>query len=305
MAVLKKETICLLAFALLPSGCGGSLVDDSYRGQPIFQLTGRIHDVQLAKRSQDLKAAIFWTQTATSSTHPDGLREQQAEQVQVTFPAQFEVNIFTPPLQAWKPAESPFWLGFLLIYEDTDGSGNYSQPGELRGGADQTAIIYTQENIPAENSLTGAPLPKGFSKVLIPLGCGITFFPGPTDPSNCGMKLGASCRQDRDCGASAKCLKDAGYISFEDGYCVASVPEVPLCFPQDGVPVAIELAAIQAVNPNQEASFQPFWFKSCQSNTDCRQGYECATDVLACMPTTPVFVTIAEGFELPPLCHGL
>jgi hypothetical protein len=272
-------------------GCGDALVTKEYRGDPIFTIEGRITDVRYEFRpGERLQASIFWSLTGDTTIDPAQLVEQTAVAVRVTFPSAFKINIFDTPEVG---SERPYWLGQIMVYEDEDQSGSLS-PGELRGGAAYSALLFATRELSREESPTGLPLPSGFTIVNLPLPCEV---PGTVPPlpggADCDVPVGAPCLSDGECG-SGVCLDSDGYITFPGGYC--SLSEGSGCVPANG-----QLGYFYV--PPESEDVTGFYYQSCISSEQCREGYECFSYVNACLPKAPVFIDIFPEFTLLPLCE--
>lgn len=151
-------------------GCGDALVDERYRGEPIFKAKGTI-DAQAAASSfvdGTVRASIFW------QTEGGALMEQQSLSTQVEFPSSIEVLVFyPPPHQALvKAASSSYAVGMVLLYVDLDGDRRFDD-GQDRfvGGDTRNGFLYSPAQASAEASPTGTALAAGFSLVNLTTLC--------------------------------------------------------------------------------------------------------------------------------------
>jgi hypothetical protein len=288
MAVLRH-----IALMVAISACGDALVTKDYRGDPIFTIEGRVTDIRYEfEPGEQLQASIFWSLEGDTTVDPALLVEQTAVAVRVTFPSAFRINIFDTPDPVLVSSGRDYWLGEIMVYEDEDGNGRFS-PGELRGGASYSALLYATRDLAREESPTGQALPAGFTIVNLPLPCEAV---EPIDPApgggECGVTIGASCSTDADCGTGV-CLDSDGYITFPGGYC--SLSEQSACVPANS---SIGYFYI----PPESEEVVGFYYAGCMSNRDCREGYECFIYANACLPKLPVFIDIFPDFTYLPLC---
>jgi hypothetical protein len=278
------------------AACGDPLITRDFRGEPLFSIEGRVVDIRYNLDSTErLEAAISWSLTGDTTTDPLQIVEQSSVATSVTFPATFKINIFEAPTDPRLYALDRYFVGELMVYEDTNGDRTIS-PGEIRGGASSSAVLFAAADISKESSPTGGPLPKGFTQVNLPLPCEV-IEPSPfTGGETCGVELGAPCTAHADCG-SGECLTTDGYVSFPGGYC--ALPATPDgCVPENGVFEGYYLP--QDVEPPDDR--YGYYFQRCDSNVDCRDQYECYTYVGACFPKLPVFIEIYPDFIYQPLC---
>ena len=280
--------------AALLAACGDPLVTKDYRGDPLFTIEGRVTDVRYEfQPGEQLQASLFWSVKQDDTTiDPTELVEQNSVAVRVTFPSAFKINIFDTPDPALLAQGRPRWLGQILVYEDEDQNSRFS-PGELRGGAAYSAVIFATRELADYESPTGQLLPSGFTIVNLPLPCALPQAVEPTPGEDCGVPIGAACQAHSDCGAGV-CLDSDGYITFPGGYC--SLSDQSGC-----VPANSEVGYFYIPPENDEVI--GFYYQSCASNLDCREGYECFIYTRACLPKLPVFIDIFPEFEYLPLCE--
>jgi hypothetical protein len=280
----------------LVAGCGDALVTKEYRGDPVFTIEGRITDVRYEfEAGEQLQASVFWSLESDTTVDPAQLVEQTSVAVRVTFPAAFKINIFDPPDPVLVNSTRPYWAGQIMVYEDEDGNARFS-PGELRGGASYSALLYATRELAKEDSPTGQALPEGFTIVNLPLPCEPIEAPPPVGGDDCGVPIGAPCASDADCG-SGVCLDSDGYITFPGGYC--SLSDQGGCVPANS---QVGYFYIPPETP-LEVDIPGFFYQGCATNQECRDGYECFVYANACLPKLPVFIDIFPDFTYAPLCE--
>ncbi len=291
MAVLRWAPLA----GVLLIGCGDALVTQDYRGVPLFTIEGRVTDIRYEFQvGEQLQASVFWSLAGDTTINPADLVEQTAVAVRVTFPAAFRINLFDEPDPELVNANRLYWLGQIMVYEDEDQNGRFS-PGELRGGASYSALLFAAHPLLRDESPTGQALPAGFTVVNLPLPCSVPDVTPPVQGEDCGVPLGSGCTSSGDCGRGV-CLTSDGYATFPDGYC--SLPEQDGCVPSNS---AVGYFYIPPQTPiDQEHT--SYYYAACGSDRDCRPGYECFAYANACLPKLPVFIDIFPGFRYSPLC---
>jgi hypothetical protein len=280
----------LVAGALLLVACGDPLVEQGYRGAPLYTFTGQIGSVSGGSTFEaPVRAAVFWSIDGTTNLHGD-LVEQSAIALAVRFPGTFEINVFEPPRDVpWKDPQAPVRVGLVLVYEDVNGNHRLD-PGELRGGARNEALLYVERAVPAAASPTGRALAPGFQAQRLPMPCGV---PSATAGGDCGVPLGASCDTDADCGTGGLCLHRDEYSDWPGGYCLQRL-SAGGCRPAGGVLLHTEI----------EGSENSYWHRRCETGADCRfaEGYVC--EDWACLPDGPVALILDRSLEVAALCSS-
>lgn len=279
-----------LVVALLCVGCGDALVVADYQGEPLLSVSGRIADFRHANADEVLRASVFWWQD--DQPQPDVLQlvEHEGVATKVTFPATFEVNVFTPPPLERLDATRPFQIGTVLVYADEDQDEHLSE-GELRGGAMMFAIVFAADPIPVERSPSGERLPAGYSLVRLPLPCGLEL-KVETSGETCGVPLGAACTDDQDCG-TGWCVQEDDYVTYPGGMCVLDWTPGG-CQPNSAV--------VDVLYFEDERVERDVYLPMCGAQSDCREGYECLLAVGACVPEEPFFLDLFPAFEPMPFC---
>jgi hypothetical protein len=285
------------AVMIMLAGCGDALVTSDFRGDPVFTVEGRVTDIRYDFRSgEQLRASVFWSLASDTTVDPAQLSEQTSVAVRVTFPSAFKINLFDPPDESLLAQGRPYWAGQIMVYEDEDENARFS-PGELRGGASYSALLYATRALNEGESPTGQSLDAGFTLVNLPLPCTTREGPPPIGGDDCGVPLGAACASDADCGTGV-CLLSDGYITFPDGYC--SLSDESGCVPANA---QIDFFYIPPETPIDAEEVPGFYYLGCATNGDCREGYECFAYVNACLPKLPVFIDIYPEFDYAPLCE--
>lgn len=249
-------------------GCGDPLVDQRYRGEPIFKATGTLAPdsmVPVSALTGDVLAAVFWKRSLEPS---GGLRAQLSASATVELPATIEVLLFAPPEPADFVEEGgSYALGFLLLFVDLDRNGRYDEGTDrIIGGDFGNAFVYSPQVIEAEASPSGTTLPAGFSLINRTLLCNWRLRSTATDPlpDYAPCEVGRRCAEGYACRAitqvcaeepSGECTPVGG--SCGDGY--RCDPSGPSCYP-----------------------IQPSYQDICVGST-CQRGETCA-DLLRCLP---------------------
>jgi len=189
-----------LSAGALSAGCGDPLVGVDYSGTPLLSFEGQIRTIDdLPASSAPLRLSVFYSPQGRTDAPAAALVEDRTVSVAVGFPSTFRVNVFQPPPASWLVEGSGFAIASILVYEDTDRAGHFV-PGRSRvlGGSLDRAVLYAPAPLPAKQSPTDAPLSAGMALVVLPQPCGATldYTEGSED---CGVPLGAACKQDSDC----------------------------------------------------------------------------------------------------------
>lgn len=271
---------------MLP-GCSGELLGADYRGTPLFSFEGSVADYRLDTTPiEALRASIFWSKTGKTSTIASALVEQPNVTLSITFPATMRFRVFEPPASApMAGADWPFAIGMILIYEDVNGNDRYDH-GELRGGAFDQIVTYAEAGLSLAQSPVGRAIPTGYALTPVSLPCarGMRLPPGR---NNCGVTLGANCHRDEDCGPNGICLMGVPTGPVPAGYCSMLVRSQG-CAPTDG--------------QSDDGRHPSFWLKRCYTDSDCAAPLICSSLDRFCGPRDPLFVDVAEDFDLLPLC---
>jgi hypothetical protein len=167
------------------AACGDPLLDDTYRGEPIYVFEGSIvapDQLDGLELGVDVKAAFFWSPNLSPFEEPD-LVEQTSVTAEVRFPATFEVRVFEPPAEEHFVAfDKRYALASLLIYADVDADGRFGLLDRIVGGTFEKAILFAREEVPADQSPTANDVHVGFTIVQTPLECPEAALEGFLDP---------------------------------------------------------------------------------------------------------------------------
>jgi hypothetical protein len=197
----------LLPLALALISCGDPLVDNTYRGEPIWFVEGTINapeklddDLSLG---DDVRASLFWIPNLSVLDQPV-LVEQSSVTAEVRFPATFEVRVFEPPdVSHFVNFDDRYAAALLLIYVDKNLDGFYGAADQVVGGTLNKVLLFARETVPAEASPTGEPIPVGFSLGQPPLVCPQTASgreePLPLPPERLGFCEIEMCPEDWNC----------------------------------------------------------------------------------------------------------
>ena len=103
------------------------------------------------------------------------LVEQANASVAVTFPARFQINVFSPPSQAATTREDPEkGVALLLVYDDQNGDGRRTltgNPEPILGGALDWVLFWHNRPLTGIESLNELFFPVGYSIAPLPLNC--------------------------------------------------------------------------------------------------------------------------------------
>ena len=155
MNITKKQTITLsigLSLALT-SGCD-SIADQQYQGEPLASIRGKVKvpEGQLLSYESP-RAVLIWQNpllvSADGSPPIEGF-ERIAEDVAVVsqFPAEFNIDIFTPPPEA--AIKKGIGIGQVYLYDDQNQNGKLDLvgPGETPIdkiiGTSEEALVFSK-----------------------------------------------------------------------------------------------------------------------------------------------------------------
>ena len=164
----------MLVLAFLALSCGDPIVDNTYRGEPIWFVEGTINapdKLDGLSLGDEVRASLFWIPNLSVQDQPV-LVEQSSVTAEVRFPATFEVRVFEPPsVTHFVAFDDRYAAALLLIYIDEDLDGVYSARDRVVGGTLNKVLLFARSEVPAEESPTNAQIPIGFSLVQPPLNC--------------------------------------------------------------------------------------------------------------------------------------
>lgn len=259
MALLTRYASLIAIWAL--TSCG-SIVDDSYRGVPLLELRGQIFSFDASvPATASYRASVFWSNDGTFDLSATNLVEQPGLAVEVDFPSAFTINVFEPPSGGLTQSNLPYRLGFLVIYEDLDGNGKFTE-GEVRGGASDVLIVHADAAVDAADSISERPLQPGYQLVRIPLEC------------HCGANLGIACTDNESCGTNGVCIDEIDDLTFPGGFCMVELKQ-GRCYPKN----SFHLEYDDGVGGMRYLAHQ-----TCRVDGECRaaEGYKCCAGF--CLP---------------------
>jgi hypothetical protein len=134
--------------ALWLAGCGDPLVSGQYRGTPLLQVEGNLYatsqEVLEQTRDKDIKVTLFWAASRQQYLRDLSLIAEQGVLTEADLPARYRLTAFSPPqLQPEDPTQTQWWIGLILLYEDSDHDGTWDGAGEaLVGGATGQVLVY-------------------------------------------------------------------------------------------------------------------------------------------------------------------
>jgi hypothetical protein len=288
------------------SACGDTLVDGAYSGTPRFTLHGKVmgdsDNVDADQLQVDL--GVFWFPSGPSRA--DVLVQQPGTARRSEYFRAFEMNLFDEPaaeLLFTTRTGAKYGIARLGAYKDADGNGRKDASEPFIGYSHKKVLIRAPRDLTAEDSPTGAALKAGWYIVSTPLSCpasakppgSVTPPPKPVPVADgaCGVPLGASCRNDADCGGGV-CVHEFGGPWME-GACL--IPEPP----PNG---CRQRGSVLLTDP--EIPDKAFWVPACQTSADCERAtpYQCDQQIRGCLPTAEVTVERDDGQQPPPICAG-
>jgi hypothetical protein len=303
-SALLRALVGVLAGAAV--ACGDTLVDETYSGTPRFTVRGKMlgnsDNVSADQLVVDL--AVFWFPQGPGRS--DVLVQQPGTLRHAEYFRPFDMNLFDEP-----GAEHLFTMrsgaryGIARIgaYQDANRNGRKDASEPFVGYSHKKVLIRAPGDLLAEDSPTGAPLKAGWHIVSTPLSCpasvrppgsgGPTPGPVPVPDGECGVPLGAACRNDGDCGGGVCVHEYAG--PWNEGACLIPAP------PPNG---CLQRGSVLLRDP--EFPDQAYWIPACQSTADCGRAhpYQCDQQVRGCMPTAEVSVELDDAQQPPPICAG-
>lgn len=222
MEVLVVISKALLLMTLVLTTCGDPLVGEDYRGEPLFRFSGQIGFYDSSSKTEyNPRLSIFWSKTGDTQVDIDELIEQPSASVNVSFPAEFEVLVFSPP-EKKHMVNDAYGLALILIYNDVDKNGWFNPQNEgemIIGGSPDRILLYAPSRIDAAQSPVSIALPKGFSVLWLPVQCEPDDRVNGDGTSSCSHQIGAACSVDEDCGEGGVCLLELQNEIYPNGYC--------------------------------------------------------------------------------------
>lgn len=193
----------------LAAGCGDPLVDDSYRGDPLVTLTGSVQNPLTLQPAAEAAVYLLWQPQTSTVGEPVGFTTERVD-VEPTFPAEFQIDIFAPP-----PESTLF---------ETYGGGLASTAGLVMANDEQLELILNGNSTPEalgvigfsyanvlyiptdeDAALIAAELPgavRGFNQLVFNVACEQEALEW-SDCVNAGCEDEAACEEQ--CGAIPTC----------------------------------------------------------------------------------------------------
>lgn len=305
----------LAVFCAGAMSCGDGLLDDGYRGERLFQFTGKVATTGGNPAYAALRSGVFWLPFDPTTLGPayaertpiEGLGtlpglppdaalvEQSSIAVQVEFPGDFEINIFAEPPPEARGGRDLLY-GVVLLYDDADGNGRYDE-GEMVGAATAQMVVYAEQALTAANpdNTTDRPLDPGYALIELPLDCGATAPVFELDETY-DVRVGAGCAPETaaaDCGAGGTCLLEDLDSPLPGGYCVLDIDAIPPDTdpPETMVEVETERDGVELIA----------YYKVCSKSASCREGYTCQNDI--CLPRQPPALILDPRTEIQDACR--
>ncbi len=285
------------------SGCGKGLVDDEFRGAPLWTLHGEIEHSDSADASFSYQAALFFA-PSLDVIDLEQMVELTGSGVPVAVPSTFVLNVFDAPgpehmVKANDGSSSGYAAGRLLVYRDTNGDRRRQKGEPFVAILPPSAVLYAPTDLPQGAAPTAGPLLAGFHSVLLPQPC--AFVPPPaTEAGDCETPLGMSCRDDADCGKGV-CLRETK-MPWPVGYCAVTEPPKNGCRPGKG-------AFLNAPNYSPTPAFiNGYYIRRCSTDADCARPdrdpglYLCDPGLLACVPHPPPRISVGSRLEVEAFC---
>lgn len=288
------------------AACGDTLVDGAYSGTPRFTLQGKVMGDSDNVNADQLQVdvSVFWLPAGPSRA--DNMVQQPGTARRSEYFRTFEMNLFDEPGAEFlftTRSGARYGIARLGAYKDTDGNGRKDASEPFVGYSHKKVLIRAPRDLSAEDSPTGAPLKAGWHIVSTPLSCPASAMPPgsvpppsrpvPVPEGDCGVPLGASCRNDTDCGGGV-CVHDyAG--PWMEGACLIPEPPPNGCRQRGSVLLS-----------DPEIPDKAYWILACQETADCGRAlpYQCDQQLRGCMPTSEVTVEMDSGQQPPPICAG-
>lgn len=305
MASVIRTLAGVLAGAAVVA-CGDTLVDGTYSGTPRFTLQGKVmgdsDNVDADQLEVDL--AVFWFPSGPGRT--DALVQQPGTFRRSEYFRPFEMNLFDEPGAEFlftTRSGARYGIARLGGWKDANGNGRKDAEEPFIGYSHKKVLIRAPRDLSAEDSPTGAPLKAGWHIVTAPLACPAsarlpgspapTPSPVPVANGDCGVPLGAACRNDAECGGGV-CVHEFGGPWME-GACLIPEPPPNGCRQRGSVLLA-----------DPEIPDKKYWIPACQVSADCGRAhpYQCDQQVRGCMPSAEVTVEMDDAQQPPPICGG-
>jgi hypothetical protein len=298
------------AWGLLIGGCGDALVDDSFAGQSLWQITGNTDTRAVQIDGFDhVRLALFWNPKGEVGTSPTELVEQRAASMSTPLAAPFLLNMYQLPgaehiARTATGLSRGFGVARLLAYLDRDQDGKYSVVDSFIGVLPNRVFAYVPAELPAWASPTSSVMPAGLYPLALPQRCDAAVIPTPTDAGSCGVKIGASCKQDSGCGANGVCLRETD-VPWPTGYCTVADSATTSCRPAQASYYGVPRYGLSP------SDVKGYYLQICQYDADCEKPglrnsglYVCDEGLRACVPNEGGKLPIGDTPMLEPFCIG-
>ncbi|TPV96853.1 MAG: hypothetical protein B7733_02535 [Myxococcales bacterium FL481] len=159
--------------------CGAGIVDESYRGEPMLRIRGNVSiddsfvDIERIER-EALRIALFWAKRSGDVEDDRFVLEDQVV-TEGTFPASFQMRIFTPPpaaalgpvVDGEGTGQGQIAVGVVLIYVDANRNRRWDREWEtlVGGSVDGRMITYSPSG--AASQALEWSVPAGFSVMRV------------------------------------------------------------------------------------------------------------------------------------------
>ena len=271
-------------------GCGDPLIDETYAGTPRFRVRGSVTGASegVDVDNPDLSVALFWVTGGAAPGERNVLTEQPGTALRAEFYRSFELLLFDEPADSSllrTPSGASYGVARLGAYRDENVNGRRDGTEALLGMSNGRLLLRAPQDLPARESPTGARLTAGWYVTAAPLECPgpAPGNPGPVADGECGVPLGAGCRNDSECGAGV-CVRD--FLGpWPGGAC--AIPEPP----PNG---CRQRGSTLLVDPQDPA--KGYWLKSCEVSADCGRAlpFQCDQQLRACRPTADMPVELSD-----------
>lgn len=297
----------LATFGLLCFGCGDALVDAQFQGLSLWQVTGNT-DTRAAQieGADHVRVALFWNPKGERGTDPSQLVEQRSASMSTPLGAPFVLNMYQHPgaehiARTASGLSRGFGIARLLAYLDKDQNGYFSDGDSFVGVLPNRVFAFVPAELPAWASPTSLVMPEGLYPLSLPQRCDVAVTMG-TDVANCGVKLGASCKQDSGCGTNGVCLRETD-VPWPTGYCVVADTATTTCRPARSSYYGVPKYGLSPIE------VKGYYLQVCNQDADCEKPgirnsglYVCDQGLRACVPNVGGKLPVGELPMLEPFC---
>jgi hypothetical protein len=261
--------------------CGEALVDETYLGAPRFMVRGSVVGTSeyVDAEHPEVSIAVLWSPGGARMDKEATLLEQQGMTRRAEYYRPFELHLFDEPGAEHlytTPTGARYGIARLGAYQDANDNGRRDALEPLIGSSPGRALIRAPVALTARDSPTGAPLSEGWHVVSTPLLCPSTSSspPGAVADGECGVPIGAECRNDADCGGGVCVREFMG--QWPGGACL--IPEPP--------PNGCRQRGSVLLRHPQESE-PAFWVKACVVTADCGRvsPFQCDQQIRGCRPS--------------------